>query len=136
LELNLPNLGKGVGQEGYVKKTFSPVPLTLLIDFRSFFSSLDDGLGYERIADVLAGVTATSYKSSRVFQRRGAQLLARVAYLYHSPNVSQDISRHCRRRDAPYSQRKCTTESNTSAYHPDIHSALVVTRRAYHLSFD
>jgi hypothetical protein len=43
------------------------------MDFRSFFSLLDDGLGYERM-DVLAGVTATSYKSSRVFQRRGTQL--------------------------------------------------------------
>jgi hypothetical protein len=45
-----------------------------LIDFRSFFPLLDDGLGYERIADVLASVTVTSYKSSRVFQRQGTQL--------------------------------------------------------------
>lgn len=79
MELNLPKLGKGVGSGGLREEDFLPVPLTLLIDFRSFFSLLDDGLGYERIADVLAGVTATDYKSSRVFQCRGTQLsLARA----------------------------------------------------------
>lgn len=30
LELNLPKLGKGAGQEGYVKKTFMPRPANAL----------------------------------------------------------------------------------------------------------
>ncbi|SRR6266446_3446679 len=88
----LAKSGKGGGSTGLREEDFLPVALTLLIHFRSFFSLLDDGLGYERITDVLAGVTATSYKSSCVFQRRGAQLaLARAFYHYLSQCLPGDL---------------------------------------------
>jgi hypothetical protein len=73
LDPNLPKLG----ERGWVKRLREedlPVALMHSTDFRSFFPLLDDDSGYERVTDVLAGVTPTSYKSSRVSLCRGTQL--------------------------------------------------------------
>ena len=56
--------------------------------------------------------------------------------LYPSLHVSREISKHRRRRNTPSPGWKCTTENNTSARDPDLHSPLVAARRAHHVSFD